>query len=354
MEKIRTIPTEMLNLIPKFDGDKRLLNLFIKRSEYVINIFQLEGNHDQDVYIFHAITSRLVREAAYVISEREDITTWAELKEVFTHLFGDTRSEECIAIELDNLRIKLGESYSAFCNRIQILRSTLFSKVNSHDNDHIKEERMAVYNHMSLNVFLYNLPADIVRAVRLQECDKLEDALSIVMKEVNFLSQYHSRNPNRQHFSQSMPNFMPFARQNYFGQNNKFGQQQNIDSTPTTFSQNKGFKIVESSSPSFNTGIPSHNQDYRHKEKNFVFGMPVPPVGTFTPTSNLFSTNNDSQPAHQLPNQPKFGVHLNHQQTQGDRPLHKDDNCVSIRTVFPEKNNNVAQRSSYTFIDSKK
>lgn len=65
-------------------------------------------------------------------------------------------SEECIAIELETLKINSGESYLDFRNRIQHTRSTLIAKVNVIDDN------------MALNVFLYNLPEDLLRIVRLK------------------------------------------------------------------------------------------------------------------------------------------------------------------------------------------
>lgn len=60
-------------------------------------------NNVQDIYIFHYITSRLVGKASHLISQRDDVTTWAELK-VFTQHSGDPRSADCIAIELETYR----------------------------------------------------------------------------------------------------------------------------------------------------------------------------------------------------------------------------------------------------------
>lgn len=156
MEHIQTIPKEIMDIIPKFDGNEKLLNLFVSKSEYVINAFRQVGNVAQDLYIFHAITGRLTGKAAHLISERQDINTWAELKTVFTQHFGDPRSEECIAMELENLKIRHGESYLDFCNRIQNVRSTLFSKVNLIAEDDVADAKRTIYNHLALNVFLYN------------------------------------------------------------------------------------------------------------------------------------------------------------------------------------------------------
>lgn len=47
---INRVPVDMVNLIPQFDGDSRLLPLFIKKAEYVIGAFA--GSDVQNVYLF--------------------------------------------------------------------------------------------------------------------------------------------------------------------------------------------------------------------------------------------------------------------------------------------------------------
>lgn len=190
--RILAIPNDILKLIPLFGGDNRQLNLFLRKCDYVIERYR--GNEEQNLYVYHAVTSRLIDNAAALLSEREDIESWSELKALLEQHFGDPRSEECINIELESLKIKSNESYLEFCNRIQTVRSILISKVNALSNAEIKIAKIAIYNHTALNVFLYNLPENMVRIVRLKAPASLEAALSIVLEEVNFHEQYTLRN----------------------------------------------------------------------------------------------------------------------------------------------------------------
>ncbi|KAG7295193.1 hypothetical protein JYU34_022162 [Plutella xylostella] len=192
MATLTPIPAEMLKLIPMFNGDKRLLNLFLRKCEYVIAKYR--GNDTQNLYLYHSITSRLTDDAAALVSEREDVDTWSALKSLLVQHFGDPRSEECIAIELETLKLKANEPYTEFCNRIQTVRSILFSKVNELTDENTKRSKIAIYNNTALNVFLYSLPENMVRIVRLKGPDTLENALSIVLEEVNFHDQYNMRN----------------------------------------------------------------------------------------------------------------------------------------------------------------
>lgn len=207
MESIVRVPSEMVKIIPLFDGDCRQLPLFIKKCEYILQSFQ--GSNPQNEYLFHVITSRLAGEAANVVGERDQINTWSELKQLLRQQFGDPRTEECLVLELESIKINRGESYLDFCHRIQHVRSILFAKLDETIPD--KTMRLAkqhIYTNTSLNVFLYNLPAYLVRLVRLRNVSTLEEALQTVLEEQNFQNVYNQKNqvgknnnnPPRQNF----------------------------------------------------------------------------------------------------------------------------------------------------------
>lgn len=354
MEQIRVISKDLLCIIPRFEGDEGLLNLFIKKAQYIYSSFADANNAAQQVYVFHAITSRLGGRAAALLSEREDVNTWARLKEILIQHFGDPRSEECIAIELEQMKIKSGESYIDFCHRIQHTRSTLFAKVNLISDEGVKAAKMIVYNNMALNVFLFNLTEDLIRIVRLKQCLTLEMALSIVTEEVNFMNQYNARNKTRLNSAPHilkpqptpnlvmMPNPVPNLRfgnpafnQKFQvpGQNFKFGippQQQpqgykfgsqNQPNAGFRFNQNAGpqnFRFgMPRQQPNFNFGIPQQNQGFR-PQMNTNFARPPPPPGFGQPQQNF-----------------KFGIP--NQNLQGHKPTENTD--VSMRTARPLRQN---------------
>lgn len=194
MEGIQTIPKEILCIIPKYDGDEKLLNLFISKCEYVLDGSRVRGNATQELYLFHSVSSKLTGRAASLLSDNPHITSWERLKEILTQHFGDPRSEECIAIELETMKLKQSESYIQFCQRIQATKSALVAKVNRLTDEGVKAAKMIIYNNTALNIFLYNLPEDLIRIVRLKGCSSLENALSIVTEEVNFQFQYSAKN----------------------------------------------------------------------------------------------------------------------------------------------------------------
>lgn len=245
--EISLIPSEMIKLIPLFSGEGRHLNLFLRKCEYIINRFR--GSESQNAYVMQVITSRLTGDAAALISERQDIETWFELKELFTQHFGDPRTEECISIELETVKIKQGESFLDFCNRIQTIRASLFSKVNLISDEEMRTSKVIIYDKMALDVFLYNLPENMVRIVRLKDPATLEKALSYVLEEVNFHNQYNARNKliNNSYSNIPKPQLFPPT---------KLGP---IHTTPNNF--NFGYKTFNSNStPNFKFGIPGSRQ----------------------------------------------------------------------------------------------
>lgn len=252
--QIVPIPNEMLRLIPLFGGDKRQLSLFLRKCEYVITRFR--GHEEQNIYVLHAITSRLIDNAAALLSEREDVSNWSALRELLQQHFGDPRSEECISIELESCKIKSGESYLDFCCRVQTIRSLLISKVNLLSDTELKRAKIAIYNNTALNVFLYNLPENMVRVVRLKAPATLEDALGVVLEEVNFLEQYTMRNRMHGNNSALKPSTVP-------GLGFKFG-----NTPPVTFQPQGGLKPFVlpynyATPQKFNFGLPQNSQNIR-------------------------------------------------------------------------------------------
>ncbi|KOB70203.1 Cytadhesion [Operophtera brumata] len=230
--EIKAVPKETLSIIPKYDGEENLLNLFISKCEYVVNGSKAPGNAAQDLYLFHVVSSKLTGRAATLLSDHPNIKSYEQLKDLLTQHFGDPRSEECIAIELETLKLKQGETYIQFCHRIQNVRSSLFAKVNRLTDEGIKAAKMIVYNNTALNVFLYNLPEDMIRIVRLKGCSNLENALSIVTEEVNFKFQYDAKNkilkqtPSQPPISQNSQNALrplPAAQDNTITINDRSG-----------------------------------------------------------------------------------------------------------------------------------
>ncbi|CAH0397658.1 unnamed protein product [Chilo suppressalis] len=335
MDQIRTIPNEILNIIPKFGGEQKSLNFFLRKCEYVIRSFRTIESPIQDLYVFHSITSRLVGKAAELLSEREDVETWDELRTLLSQHFGDPRSEACIAIELETIKIKPNESLTELCHRIQNTRSALISKVNLISDQGIKAAKLIIYNNTALNVFLYNLPEDMIRIVRLKGCTTLEEALSIVTEEENFQFQYNSKNkktntikPLLPQLSTFRPNFMPSPTYKFGIPQNK--PQQNFMPTNKFNTPNNNFKFGISNQLNRQPAPPAQNncRPVAPSNPNFrQFGNNFP----YNPQQRRFGYfNNNTNP------QFKFGVN---NPPLAQRPSYNVNTDVSMRSAAPIRQN---------------
>lgn len=339
------IPREILSLIPEFNGDTKLLNFFLRKCEYVIE--QYQGTVRRNQFLMQYVTSRLTGRAAVLFSERNDCETYDQLKIVLIQHFGDPRSEECVAIELETLKIKQNESYLDFCGRIQDVRAILLSKVNQSNTSEMKKAKKIIYDNTSLNVFLYNLPEHMVRLVRLKNPESLEDSLKYVLEEVNFQEQYNMRskmlrNQPQPQIAPLINNYKPIIPQTNF----KFGIPGNQHlARPPFINQpfmrpqaNFGYRppMQFGYKPNFNSG-PPHIPQFAPRPQAAQFG--------FRPQLQLHQNNfrpqvgqmgyNSSQFGFR-PQPGQFGYRAPQTQTYHPQPFSND---VSMRTApaLPQK-----------------
>lgn len=351
MEGIVVIPPGVLKIIPLFSGESRLLSLFIRKTEYIINLYR--GNDIQNEYLFNAITSRLSGEAANLIGERDSIHSWAELKRVLQDHFGDPRTEDCLILELESLKINQGESYLDFCHRVQQLRSILISKINeSVDDEATRLSKQNIYTNLSLNVFLYNLPRYLVRLVRQKNVSTLEDALKAVLEEQFFQEVYDQKQSQKPKFNQ-----------NFQGRNTSYNfnsqaspsastsapnmQQSNNNFTPKRNTPNNAFQTqyrnnVRNNNSS-NSSLPPRNRYYNN------------PFYHNNPFYNNYNASEQARP--QFPGQ-QFAdnAHRGSQQVQPTPPSGSGcDTDVTMRTAssrrvnytdFNDNGNNVLPSTS--------
>lgn len=349
MTTLKPIPKELLCIIPFFNGSKRHLNLYLKKCDYVVSKFR--GDQEQNTYVLHSLTSRLTDEAAALVSERNDVDTYEKLKILLVQHFGDPRSEECLAIELETLKMKQGESYQELCNRIQTVRSILISKVNQ-TNDLTMASRTEIYNNKALNVFLYNLPENVLRPVRMKNPLTLEKALEYVLEEVNFYEQYTLRSKMLK--SQLAPAVTPAITPTI----NKFNSP-----TQNLPFQVSGFRptFAPMAPPRFSFGIPGNMQ---YKQPTATQFAPQAPMGyrpqLMQPQQfGLQSQNLRPQQFGYRPqiNQGQFGYRPQFQQNQfGYRPQLNQfgynkpptakpvDTDISMRTAPPLKPQTATQQ----------
>lgn len=326
---------DMLKLVPDYDGNTKTLTLFLKKCEYVIQYFQ--GTTQRNEFLMQCLTSKLVGKAAALISERGDFTSYDDLRALLIQHFGDPRSEESVAFELESLKLKSGESYLDFCGRVQDMRAILFSKIhqNSANSEDVKQAKKIIHNNTALNVFLYNLPEHMVRVVRLKQPLTLEDALKHVLEEVNFQDQYQLRSKMLQHLTVPKPPPLPVMQQQQY----KFGipNQAPIAFRPQPirppFNMNNNYRppMQFGYKPNFatQTNIP------RPQMAPFGYRPPQPfNQGGYRPQAGQFGYR-PPQPQGFRPQPGQFG--FQQPQHQGYKPPVPFTSDVTMRTVQPRQ-----------------
>jgi hypothetical protein len=306
MEGINRVPADIAQMIPIFHGDARELPGYIHKCEYVIA--QFAGGPEQNEYLFHVLTSRLAGSAAILFGEREDTRTWAGLKVLLKEHFGDPRSEKCLLLELQALKLNKGESYLEFCHRIQHFRNLLLVKVaETVDDVAVRTAKHEIYTHTSFDVFLYNLPPYLVKMIRLRNVTTLEGALKTVLEEENFNMVYNIKNPFRNNVN---------IRQN--PNNNGFGQQIRQDRFPSNnYPPRPNFN--QRSFNNFNS--PSSSQQFRNNSMQ---------------NRNYFNTRNHGQ---QVSGSPQMQT----QQSAGYSPQYQH---VPSRNMASGSNTDVTMRTA--------
>lgn len=312
MENVTRVPQEMVNIIPIFSGDARMLPLYIKKCEYVLTTFQ--GTIAQNNYLFHVLTSRLSGEAASLVGERDSIDTWDELKKLLNQHFGDPRTEDCLAMELESCRINRGESYLDFCHRIQRMRSVLFAKISETIiDDSLRKAKQIIYSNRAMNVFLFNLPPFLVRLVRLRDVTTLEDALKIVLEEQNFQAVYDSKTNDRRNFSRTnrpnLPNYQNASESNNQKKDSHSvssthvpNNATNSTSTPGNSHQSRYYKQhnnVQRNQDSFNrtnnnnSSPQSSRSSFPVAQQSQQFAAHAPGTSTFAAQASTSGANTD-------------------------------------------------------------
>lgn len=240
------------------------------------------------------ITSRLGGAAANVVGERS-IGTWDDLKTTLREHFGDPRTEKCLLLELQALKLYRNESYLNFCHRIQHCRNMLIAKVTETTNDvALRRAKDEIYNNTSFEVFLYNLSPHFANMVRLKNVSSLEGALKVVLEEESFHSVYNVKTPLKNpNYNKQNPNdnfFESNARMDRFPNNSYNPLRQNFNHRPpNNFNGLNGSQLFRNSNnfrnqPHNNNSFNSNNQ----WQLTPTFRMPNQhmPMRNMTPRAN--------------------------------------------------------------------
>lgn len=210
--------------IPDYYGSPTQLNRFIQACENLIRSFQnvQRPNDPINTCILDTVFSKLKNRAADLIGSRSELNNWNSIKEALILTFSDQRSIDCLIQDLISIRRKKNESSLEFGMRIQDSRSLLFSKLNSTILNEIEKQiKINHYNDFALKTFINGLSYNMQLPIRLKNPNSLEQALSFVTEEENFIyfNQGYNNNLNVQ--------YKPQPRVNHVFQNNHHSKKPN-------------------------------------------------------------------------------------------------------------------------------
>lgn len=248
-----------LDTIPIFEGKETQINIFLNTIDSIIKRYiQFPESH---ATLRAAIFSKFRGRAAEILSPRNDLESWNDIKKAILQHFSDSRSIEQLLVEFNNIRLQKNESIIEFGYRIRTSLSKLIAKINL-SNLEDKELRYNLYTSNALDRFLVSIPYNISCQIRLRQPNSLDEAITFANDEVNFMNRsFLLRNtqiqiPNKPNLSASRPNN---TQQNF----HQFPYQKEISRTNNRMPQNN-------KSLNYHQNYSSQNSYPRNPSKQFM------------------------------------------------------------------------------------
>ena len=303
--------------IPLFNGDEHILPAFIRSCEELVATFQnaREPLNPVNKCIISTIISRLRGKAAEIICPRNELNTWALIKQTLRDTFSDGRNLDCLLNDLMSTTINRNETLTQFGLRLQTLRSLLISKLNEqNETPQTKQIKIDYYEQITLKTYINNLPEKTQIIVKCKSPDSIEKAISFAKMEEADL-EFRQRMQHKNVITGQNPQNKPFiTKQNYQPPiNNNY--QSNFQNQNPFFQQRQQF-------PSQPINIQPRQIPTRSPTNNQVFGT----------KQNVFKPN----PNRQIQDAPEL-MSLQSRQSRPSQNLNQQRplNQSQIRQKFP-------------------
>ena len=258
--------------VPKFDGNPKLLQRFVTACENLLKAFQNTANVNDPINtcLFDTILSKLTGRAAELIVSRTELNNWALVKHALISTFADQRSIDCLIQDLINLKPNKNEHPINFGMRIQDSRSLLSAKLNAtNEAAGTRLIKIQHYDEFALKTFIRGLPYNMQLIIRLKNPRTLEEAMSHVREEENFIYFKNAQTPPTK----------PLPLQNVKSQR-----------PPPTYKP-----------PYYQNYTPSYNQNYNQNYNQ----PPNNPFTSYRPQFPNFNNNNNNNFPRQFSNMPQ-------------------------------------------------
>lgn len=160
-------------LLPKFDGNPKTLNYYIKEVENVLSL--LEAPVRESAAIISLIKSKLSGNAISALASEANVDTWQTIKNALTRRLGEPRNEIQLMQELTRLRRNKNEDAEAFGKRLRDILDTL-NVVGRHTDK-------SYYESMVIDQYVNHLDFQVSVGVRIAQPATLEAAIVTARQE---------------------------------------------------------------------------------------------------------------------------------------------------------------------------
>lgn len=182
---LQSIGMEELNFsiltkfIKSYDGDKTKLSPFLKNCD---NALLLASTSQQNI-LFKYILSQLEGKAEAACSLKI-FENWHELKQFLKSTFGETKHRDHLLLDLQNCRLKPGETVTQYSLRLETYLTRLQTDIvhSTQDPSEIKG-RIASTEDLALHTFLLGLPSHISNILRCRNPTNLHEAINLACQE---------------------------------------------------------------------------------------------------------------------------------------------------------------------------
>lgn len=292
-------------MLPEYSGGSKNLAYFIKQVEMYIELLRKpEENCIFNRLLFEQVKSKLTGEARDVLIS-SNCNKWSELKDELLQRFGDPRSEELLAHDLNTCFQNHNQSYEQYYEAIKYKLQILLEHVSIRTpNKDIKISKENMYIQQALSTFkagilepycshLLNIPT-ISLEQALYECRKYDNEKAQITF-MNFMR--HKTKPNNFSKKPMVQNSRPqqiqhmFNRNSYIPHINNFATNQQYR-TPLHNNNNTTRSAVNSQArptPNFN-----HNFNQNFNQNSQIRRNSAPIQDKPTPMS--ISTRNTFRP----------------------------------------------------------
>lgn len=160
-------------LLPKYDGNPKTLNYFIREVENVMSL--LDPQLRVNPAIVSLIKSKLSGSAISAIASEETVDSWQTIKAALTRRLGEPRNEIQLMQELTRLRRNKNEDAETFGKRLREILDTL-NVVGRHTDK-------SYYESMVIDQYVNHLDFHVSIGVRIAQPTTLEAAIVTARQE---------------------------------------------------------------------------------------------------------------------------------------------------------------------------